>query len=135
MKTGTRLYILSALAILAASLALRGLTHAGLLDGATGTRSVMVTIGIIVLVFGNRVPKSLLPPRATPAAERRTQAALRSTGWVMTSAGLVFAAAWLLAPERIAQPLSLAAVGLAFVYTLYRIVRCKQGAEERSATL
>jgi len=43
----------------------------------------------------------------------------------MTLAGLLYALLWLTLPEDIAQPVSLATLGLAFLYTVYRVLRCK----------
>lgn len=133
MKIGIATSIAAALFILVATLVLRELVHAGMLDGSVGTRAMMVTNGVIVALCGNLVPKTLAAPRASFAAERRMQAALRSAGLVMTLAGVTYALLWLAAPEAIAQPLSLGALGLAFLYTVYRILRCKWGRADLTA--
>ena len=133
MKIGIATSIAAALFILVATLVLRELVHAGMLDGSVGTRTVMMANGVIVALCGNLIPKTLAAPRASLAAERRMQAALRSAGLAMTLAGALYALLWLAAPEAIAQPASLGALGLAFLYTVYRILRCKWGRADLTA--
>jgi len=133
MKIGIATSIAAALFILVATLVLRELVHAGMLDGSVGTRAVMMANGVIVALCGNLIPKTLAAPRASLAAERRMQAALRSAGLAMTLAGALYALLWLAAPEAIAQPVSLGALGLAFLYTVHRILRCKWGRADQTA--
>ena len=45
----------------------------------------------------------------------------------MTLAGLVFAGVWLFAPEVVAQPVSIGALGLAFLVAVFHIVRGCRG--------
>jgi cobalamin synthase len=127
MKIGVRTALAAALFILGATFALRELVEGGMLDGSVGTRAFMLANGVIVALFGNRIPKTLLPPSRSAEAERRRQAALRSSGWVMTLAGLLYALLWLIAPEAFAQPVSLGVLALATFYTFYRAARCKLG--------
>lgn len=125
MKIGIVTSIAAALFILIATLVLRELVHAGMLDGTVGTRTAMVANGVIVALCGNLIPKTLATPRASIEAERRTQAALRRAGRAMTFAGLLYILLWLAAPEGIAQPVSLGALGLATLYTVTLVLRCK----------
>jgi len=130
MKIGVRTALFAAAAILGGTLLSQELVRAGMLDGDVGTRAMMLTNGIIVALCGNLIPKTLAAPRASFAAERRTQAALRSTGRVMTLAGLLYALFWLTLAEDIAQLVSLTTLGLAFLYAVYRVLRCKWGRAE-----
>lgn len=127
MKIGIVTSIAAALFILIATLVLRELVHSGMLDGTVGTRTAMVVNGVIVALCGNLIPKTLAAPRASIEAERRMQAALRSAGRAMTFAGMLYVLLWLGAPEGIAQPVSLAALGLATLHTVYLTLRCKWG--------
>ncbi|MDG2533435.1 hypothetical protein P6144_07250 [Sphingomonas sp. HITSZ_GF] len=125
MKIGVRTSLIAALFILGATLLLRELVQAGMLDGTAGTRAAMVTNGVIVALFGNLIPKTLSKPRHSVEAEQRVQAALRRSGWAMTLASLAYTGLWLAAPEAVAQPLSLAALGLTALYVFGLAVRCK----------
>jgi len=114
--------------IFTAAVGLRLAEGEGLLDGDAGTRTFMTATGLLVAAMGNGVPKRLKRLRATPEAERRVQAALRRVGWTMTLAGLVFAGLWLAAPEATAEPISLAALGLALAVAVFSIFACRTGA-------
>ena len=54
---------------------LRVAETSGLLDGDTGTRSFMVFTGLMVMVFGNVVPKQLKRPgrRRRPSSASKTR--------------------------------------------------------------
>ena len=97
----------------------------GLITGDLGARSFMVLTGLIIAAYGNVVPKQLKRPRATPEAEARVQSALRVCGWVMTLAGLVVAGMWLVAPEVVAEPVSLLALLAAFLVVVFYALRCR----------
>jgi hypothetical protein len=118
-------YMLAAIAILGATVLIRSLVHAGVIDGQIADRSFMVALGVMICVIGNHVPKALKSPRRSLEAERRTQAALRTVGWTMTSAGLLFSFVWVAAPESFAAPVSLSALAVAFLVTATLIMRCK----------
>lgn len=133
MKIGIRTALIAALAILGGTLLLRELVHAGMLDGSVGTRAAMLANGVIVALFGNLTPKSLKAPRHSIEAERRVQSALRRTGWAITLAGLAYALVWLVAPEAFAQPVSLAVLGLAVLYTLMLALRCRMRGDDGAA--
>lgn len=114
-----------AVAILAAAVFLRFAEGSGLLDGDAGTRAFMAATGLIIAWMGNVVPKQLKRPRDSLAAERRVQTALRRVGWVMTLAGLIFAGAWIVAPEAVAEPLSMIVLGAAFLVTAVTALSCR----------
>lgn len=116
-----------AVAILAATYFLSVAGKMGLVDGDVGTRAVMAVTGLIVAILGNGVPKQLKRPRASVEAERRMQAGLRRVGWTMTLGGLAFGLTWVIAPEAVAWPLSLALMGVAFMVALATVLRCWAG--------
>lgn len=121
-----------AVAILAATYFLSVAGKMGLVDGDVGTRAVMAVTGLIVAILGNGVPKQLKRPRASVEAERRMQAGLRRVGWTMTLGGLAFGLTWVIAPEAVAWPLSLALMGVAFVIALATVLRCWAGSVQPS---
>ncbi len=100
-------------AFIAAALGLKFAAGSELIDPDTAARIVQVLMGLVLVGYGNVLPKKLGRPRATPEAERRTQVALRTTGWTLTLAGLVWAGFWMVAPEAVARPLGMLAVAAA----------------------
>lgn len=70
----------------------------GFIDGDTVTRVVMGATGLMLVWFGNRMPKAFVPAETA----RQIQ---RVGGWSMVVSGLVYVALWAFAP------LSLAVVG------------------------
>ncbi len=113
---------------------LRFSERSGLIDGTTGTRAFMVCLGLVVIAFGNAVPKQLKRPRTSVESERRMQNALRRVGWSMTLAGLLVSAVWMFAPDAIARIASLSALGLAFLVTVATAIDCRSGAYQRNAS-
>lgn len=117
-----------AAAILGAAWFLSSAGRAGIIDGDMATRAVMAASGLFIAMLGNGVPKQLKRPRASVDAERRMQSGLRRVGWTMSLAGLAFALIWIVAPEAVARPLSLAWMALAFMFVVATILRCRSGA-------
>ena len=105
---------------------------AGIVDGDIGTRAIMAITGLVVAILGNSVPKTLKRPRPSVESERRIQAGLRQVGWTMMVGGLAFSLVWVIAPEAVAWPLSLAVMGIAFVIALVTILRCRSGVPQPS---
>ncbi len=87
----------------------------GLVEGDTVTRIVMGAIGLMLVWYGNRMPKAFVPQ----ASARRVA---RVGGWVMVLSGIVYAGVWMFAPLPVAVAGGCAAVlsGIAvtFVYCL-----------------
>ena len=109
-----------------AALGLNFATGGGLIDSDTAARIVQVLMGLVLVGYGNVLPKKLSRPRATPEAERRTQTALRTTGWTLTLAGLVWAGLWTVAPESVARPLGMLAVAGALIAAIgYGVWACR----------
>lgn len=98
-----------------AALGLKFAAASGLIDADMATRAVQVLMGLVLVGYGNVLPKTLSRPRATAEGERRTQTALRTTGWTMTLAGLAWAGLWAFTPEAVARPLGMLAVAAALV--------------------
>lgn len=113
-------------AYIGAVLGLKFAAGSGLMDTDLAARVVQVLMGLILVGYGNVLPKQLKRPRATAEAERRTQTALRSAGWSMTMAGLTWAGLWAVAPETIARPLGMVAVAAALAITIgYGVWACR----------
>jgi peptidoglycan biosynthesis protein MviN/MurJ (putative lipid II flippase) len=104
--------------LIVAALASKFAAGSGWIDTETAARIVQVVIGLVLVGYGNVLPKKLSRPRATAEGERRTQTALRTTGWTMTLAGLVWAGLWAFAPEAVARPLGMLAVAAALATAL-----------------
>ena len=116
-------YIVPSLIFLGLTLLLKVAEKNGMIGGDVGSRAFMVLIGLVVAAYGNVVPKQLKQPRASAEAEMRVQSALRVCGWVMTLAGVVFAGIWMIAPESIAAPVSMLALGAAFLVVMFYSLR------------
>lgn len=67
----------------------------GLVDGDTVTRLVMGATGLMLVWYGNRMPKAFVPS----ARARQVQ---RVGAWSMVLSGLVYAGLWALAPIPLA---------------------------------
>lgn len=118
--------VLSAV-FLGVTFALKIAERNGLIGADVGDRGFMILIGLVVAGYGNVVPKQLKRPRETIAAEMRMQTALRVCGWTMTLAGLAFAGAWTVLPESVAAPVSMLALGAAFLVVLSYALACRKG--------
>lgn len=125
MTFKSRSMIMLAVTVLIVTVALRFAERSQLIDGSTGTRAFMVFLGLVVMLFGNTVPKQLKRPRASIEGERRVQNALRTVGWSMTLAGLAVSAVWLFAPDAMARIVSLSALGIAFLVTVATATACR----------
>ncbi|MBX3477312.1 MAG: ammonium transporter [Brevundimonas sp.] len=80
-----------ACAIIALALAATAARNAGLIEGETVTRLVMGAIGLMLVWYGNRMPKTFVPA----ARARQVQ---RFGGWSMVLSGLAYAGLWTFAP-------------------------------------
>lgn len=96
--------VLAGLLILAA-LALKYAQHAALITPRAAGSGGQIAIGLALAAYANFMPKRL--------ATGRRQTALRVSGWAFMLAGLADAALWAFAPESLAWPASMAAVGTA----------------------
>ncbi|MGA0545150.1 ammonium transporter [Brevundimonas sp. VNH65] len=67
----------------------------GLIDSEMVNRIVMGAIGLMVVWFGNRMPKTFAP-------SARARDAQRVGGWSMVLSGLIYAGLWAFAPHEVA---------------------------------
>ncbi|RYG86626.1 MAG: ammonium transporter, partial [Alphaproteobacteria bacterium] len=81
--------------MIAIALAATAARNAGLIEGETVTRLVMGAIGLMLVWYGNRMPKTFVPA----AKARQVQ---RVGGWSMVLSGLAYAGLWIFAPVSLA---------------------------------
>ncbi len=91
---------------LAASLA----RNLGYIDQEMTTRIVIVATGLMIVAFGNRIPKTFTPS----ACARKGQ---RVAAWSMVISGLIYAGTFLFAPMDAAVPIGVGAVILGIAVT------------------
>ncbi|WP_420479068.1 ammonium transporter [Brevundimonas sp. FT23028] len=103
---------------LAASLARRE----GYVDGDSVTRLVMGAIGLMLVWFGNRMPKALAPGKHA----RRVN---RVGGWSMVISGLIYAGFWAFAPIQAAVWGGCAAVAAGIAVTMGYCLHLRTGGE------
>ncbi|WP_312065586.1 ammonium transporter [Brevundimonas sp.] len=82
-------------AIIAIALAATAARNAGLIESETVTRLVMGTIGLMLVWYGNSMPKTFVPA----AKARQVQ---RFGGWSTVLSGLAYAGIWVFAPISVA---------------------------------
>ena len=87
--------IVAAGALIAVALGATFARKLGYIDADTVTRVVMGGTGLLLLWYGNRMPKSFVP---TAQAQRVTRVA----GWSMALSGLVYAGLWAFASFPVA---------------------------------
>lgn len=83
----------------------------GLIDGDAVTRLVMGATGLMLVWYGNRMPKTFVPA----AKARQVQ---RVGGWSMVLSGLIYAALWAFAPLDLALTAGCAVVVAGLVATI-----------------
>lgn len=91
---------------LAASLA----RNLGYIDQEMTTRLVIGATGLMIVAFGNRIPKTFTPSECAKKAQR-------VAGWSMVLSGLVYAGVFLFAPMDTAVLVGCGAVILGIVVT------------------
>ena len=118
--------VAAAALMIGAAFAVRYLKAHGLISGDVRelmSRSIGVISGIYVAFVGNSLPKTLIPLGRVREPDF-AQSLRRFIAATLVIGGLLFAALWLLAPFRLALPLSLASLGSAFALTVLAIVVC-----------
>jgi hypothetical protein len=98
--------------ILALSLGAVTARKLGYVDGDTVTRLVMGINGLLIVWYGNRIPKTVI---ARSAHARQAQ---RVAGWSQVISGLIYTGLFLLAPIRVAALVGTGAVFAGIVITL-----------------
>jgi hypothetical protein len=93
-------------------------------------RSIQVMIGLVLMVYGNFMPKDIAGARTMACAASRAQSALRVGGWSMALAGLGYAGLWAFAPLAFANVASMVVVATAMLGTMgygaWLVVSCRQ---------
>ena len=77
----------------------------GYIDQEMTTRIVIVATGLMIVAFGNRIPKTFAPS----ACARKAQ---RVAAWSMVISGLIYAGVFLFAPMDVAEVVGVGAVFL-----------------------
>lgn len=98
-------------AIIALALAVSTARNLGYLDQEIVERIVIGINGLMIVYFGNRLPKSVVPS----AAARRVN---RVAGWSMVLSGLLYAGLWAFAPVSVALWVGCGAVATGILVTL-----------------
>lgn len=101
--------------IIAVALCATAARQAGLIDGDTVTRIVLVVTGLMVAWYGNRMPKTFAPS----ASARRVT---RVGGWSMALSGLFYAGLWALAPFDVALWVGCGAIIAGILLTVWYCV-------------
>lgn len=96
--------------VLAAALIAALARNLGYIDQEMTTRIVIVATGLMIVAFGNRIPKTFTPS----ACARKAQ---RVAAWSMVISGLIYAGAFLVLPIDTAVVVGCGAVILGMVVT------------------
>ena len=88
----------------------------GLIDHETTTRIVLGAVGLMVMAFGNRIPKAFASTQAGRKAKR-------VAGWSMVISGLIYAGAFIFAPMQWAIWLGCGAVAAGIAITVLYCAR------------
>ena len=97
--------------LIAVALAATSARSMGLIDGDAVTRLVMGATGLMLVWYGNRMPKTFVPS----AKARQVQ---RVGGWSMVLSGLIYAGLWAFAPLDLAFTAGCAVVVAGLVVTI-----------------
>lgn len=82
----------------------------GYIDQEMTTRIVITATGLMIVAFGNRIPKTFTPS----ACARKGQ---RVAAWSMVISGLIYAGAFLFAPMDVAEVVGVGAVAVGIAVT------------------
>jgi hypothetical protein len=93
-------------------------------DARLGFRLFGIAGSLLLMFFGNRIPKVL--QRYDPTADQaRRQAFQRQAGWTVVLAGLASGLLWVVLPVDRAAIWGTAVVGTAMVLVVARVVQCR----------
>lgn len=82
----------------------------GYIDQELTTRIVIVATGLMIVAFGNRIPKTFTPSECARKAQR-------VTAWSMVISGLIYTGAFLFAPMDTAVIVGCGAIVLGMLVT------------------
>lgn len=107
--------------VLAVSAVLAGLEGMGVIEGNIAERAIGIVLGLVVILYGNEIPK-ILAPMDRGADPARRQALQRFAGWVMVLGGVGYLLAFALMPIEYAAYAAIAcgvvAIGIVFARCL-----------------
>ncbi|NHK28390.1 hypothetical protein FF098_010780 [Parvularcula flava] len=106
--------------IIGISAGLAGLEALGIVGGAVAERAMGAVLGVVLILYGNIIPK-LITPLAGLCDAGRKQALQRFAGWTFVLGGIGYALAWLVVPIDYA---AYAAVACGVVAIGIVIARC-----------
>lgn len=122
--------ILGAVTIIAAALILKYLTSIGYIEDEWSKRLMRISLGILLVVIGNMIPKSAEPLSSGCCEPSREQSLRRLTGWTFVFAGLGFSTVWLFAPIEVASTVTtyivIASFSLVIVPFVWSIIKRKR---------
>ena len=122
--------ILGAGTIIAAALILKYLTSIGYIEDEGSKRLMRISLGILLVVIGNMIPKSAEPLSGGCCEPSREQSLRRFTGWTFVFAGLGFSTVWLFAPIEVASTVStyivIASFSLVIVPFVWSVIKRKR---------
>jgi len=84
---------------------------ADLTTGDTGERMTGAMLGMLVVFFGNRIPRESRCQSDDPQTAGRQQRVQRGVGYIMVVAGLLMSASWIVLPEHLA-PVAFIGIGV-----------------------
>ena len=127
--------VLGAIAIIAASLILKFLASNGVIDSESSKRAMQVIIGVMLLVVGNLIPKTLEPLRTACGGPSKEQSLKRFAGWTFVIAGIAYAIIWMVAPLDYASLISMsvviAAILMVAIPLTRSVIRCRSAQESK----
>lgn len=131
MNKRIRFSLITAALILGLSFALTQLDNTALLSETGSTRIMQVVMGLILVGYGNYMPKDIANTGNSPRALR----AIRFGGWAITLGGLAYAGLWAFAPYAVADLWSVIALGSAVVVMLGYAAWCRLGGADEGGLI
>ena len=96
--------------LLAASWSLAEAERLDFIDGNISERAMGVLLGVVLVIIGNFIPKTLEPLSAQQCEPSRKQSLQRFAGWAFVLAGLAHAIVWLTFPLERANSVAMLVV-------------------------
>ena len=113
--------------IIAVSLSVKLVQALGAIDDPdVSKRLTMVFLGAFFVFTGNAMPKMLTPLSVLQCDGAKTQAVQRFAGWTFVLTGLAFAAAWLVLPPDVAEPVSVGFIVCAALAVTTQAIRLRR---------
>jgi len=119
--------------ILAIALGLALLSSHGIVDRTFSKRTTGIILGLVVVVYGNAIPKMLTPLTAAKCSPAKEQSLHRFTGWTFVLSGLGYSVAWLFMPLDHARSVAMLVMGAGLLVVLARVALTYRGASNGHA--